>query len=199
MQAQAAANPMRKQVVVLATDGTPDDSCPVMADMGLPNSVQSVVDMVQAAANASPPVITFVVGVGANLTALNAIAAAGGGTMNALLVDTTQNVQGEFADALDQIRKKALDCRFPIPAPAAGLVIDFTKVNVQFGNGSSEENFIYVGSAANCTQAPMNGWYYDNASAPMQVVLCDQACDRVRGSAEGNQLDVVFGCASLVP
>ncbi|HEY2746253.1 MAG TPA: vWA domain-containing protein [Polyangia bacterium] len=195
--ARAAANPTRRQVVVLATDGVPDDSCPADGDMGMPNTIDSVVSIVQAAAQGSPPVITFVIGVGSELTALDAIAAAGGGTMKALLVDTTADIQGEFANALDQIRKVAFACEFAIPDPPAGLLIDPTKVNVQFTDTSTED-LVYVGDVSGCGKAPTKGWYYDDATRPTKVILCDQACDVVRGSTNG-QVNIVFGCSTIVP
>jgi hypothetical protein len=195
--ARAAANPTRRQVVVLATDGVPDDSCPADSDMGMPNTIDSVVSIVQAAAQGTPPVITFVIGVGSELTALDAIAAAGGGTTNALLVDTTADIQGEFSNALDQIRKVAFACEFDIPAPPAGLLIDPTKVNVQFTD-TSTENLVYVGDSNGCGKAPMTGWYYDDAIRPTKVILCDQTCDVVRGTMNG-QVSIVFGCSTIVP
>jgi hypothetical protein len=193
----ATANPNRKQVIVLATDGVPDNSCPADADMGsLPNSIASVVQLVGAAAMQSPPVTTFVVGVGSQLTALDAIAQAGG-TQQALLVDTTTDVESAFANALDEIRKKALDCEFAIPPTDPGVVIDYTRVNVTFTEQTTQA-FVFVGDASGCAQAPDTGWYYDNPTNPTKVVLCDQTCQRVRASADG-EVDVVFGCAALVP
>ena len=195
--ARAAANPMRRQVIVLATDGVPDDSCPADGDMGLPNTIDSVVSIVKGAEQSTPSVITFVIGVGSELTALNAIAAAGGGTPKALLVDTTADIQSAFAQALDQIRKVAFACEFTIPPAPAGLVIDPSKVNVQFtDNGTTD--FVYVGDAGSCIKAPQTGWYYDDPMMPTKVILCDQACDVVRGSTSG-QVGIVFGCNALVP
>jgi hypothetical protein len=192
--ARALANPDRRVVVVFATDGVPDDSCPAGA---LPNTIPSVVQLVQGAANATPKVITFVVGVGSELTALDAIAVAGGGTPKALLVDTTQNVTASFANALDQVRKIALTCEFTIPAPEPGLAIDFDQVNVVFTT-TSAKNLVYVGSKAGCAKAPTSGWYYDDANKPTRVILCDEVCDSVRNSNSG-RVDIQFGCARLVP
>jgi hypothetical protein len=198
-QANALANPTRKQIVVLATDGIPDDSCSVGSDMGLPNDVQSVVQLVGGAAQSSPPVTTFVVGVGADLTDLNAIAAAGGGLPQALLVDTTQDITGAFSAALDEIRKVAFSCDFALPTPPEGLAIDPMKINVIFndGNGGMTKTFVNVKDASGCAMAPMNGWYYDNQIKPTKVTLCDQACDIVRGAVMG-QVDIAYGCAIIV-
>jgi hypothetical protein len=193
-RAQTATN--RKQVIVLATDGVPDDSCPP-ENGGLPNTIDSVVQLVQAAAQSTPPVLTFVVGVGAELTALNAIAAAGGGNPTAFLVDTTTDIETSFANALDQIRRKALDCEFAIPAPQPGLVNDYSAVNVTFTDQTSEV-LKFVGDESGCAKAAANGWYYDNPQNPTKVVLCEQTCERVRNGTSG-EVDVVFGCAQLVP
>ncbi len=194
--ARAAANPTRKQVVVMATDGVPDDSCTVEGDMGTPNTIDEVVSLVTAAQQASPNVVTFVIGVGSELTALNAIAAAGGGTPTALLVDTTQDITTEFSSALDQIRKLAFACEFAVPLPPAGLLIDPTHVNVTFTT-SSTVNFVYVGSLAGCSANLDNGWYYDDPKKPTKVILCDGACNAVRGSSNG-EVDVIYGCETLI-
>jgi hypothetical protein len=198
-QANAMANPTRKQIVVLATDGIPDDSCGTGSDMGLPNDVQSVVGLVQAAAAMTPPVTTFVIGVGADLTDLDAIAAAGGGLPSALLVDTTQDIAGAFSSALDQIRKIAFSCEFALPTPPEGLAIDPMQINVIFddGSGAPTKTFVNVKDASGCATAPMTGWYYDNNTKPTKVTLCDQACDAVRGSTAG-QVDIAYGCAIIV-
>jgi hypothetical protein len=198
-QANAVANPMRRQIVVLATDGIPDDSCAVGGDMGLPNDVQSVVSLVKAAANSSPPVTTFVIGVGADLTDLNAIAAAGNGLPGALLVDTTQDITGAFSSALDQIRKIAFSCEFPLPTPPEGLSLDPAEVNVIFsdGTGTATKTLVNVKDGNGCAGAPMTGWYYDNPIKPTKVTLCDQSCDQVRGSMSG-QVDIAYGCAIIV-
>ncbi|HXU69431.1 MAG TPA: vWA domain-containing protein [Polyangia bacterium] len=196
-QQRAMANPTRRQVVVLATDGVPDDSCPADGDMGLPNTIDSVVSLVSNAAQGTPSVITFVIGVGSELTALNAIAQAGGGTQSALLVDTTADIQSEFSGALDQIRKVAFSCEFVIPDAPAGLQIDPNKVNVQFTD-TATENLVYVGDAGGCGKAPTKGWYYDDPQNPKKVILCDQTCDVVRGTLNG-QVGIVFGCSTIVP
>lgn len=193
--ASAVANPNRKIVMVLATDGIPDSSCPATA--GLPNTIDSVATLVGGAATSTPKVISFVVGVGSDLTALNSIAAAGQGTPTALLVDTTKNITVAFADALDQVRKIALTCEFQIPAPEPGLAIDFDRVNVVFTTDKAR-NLIYVGDRAGCAKAPNSGWYYDDPMMPTRVILCDNVCDYVRTTNTG-RVDIEFGCARLVP
>jgi hypothetical protein len=188
------AHVSRTTVIVLATDGLPDESCQYVPDGGLVNSLGNVVSVAQSAANDTPPLRTFVIGVGDALGDLDQIAVAGG-TTSAITVDTALGVEQQFMDALDAVRKRALSCDYVIPPPEAGA-IDFAKVNVRFspndGNGSSD--FTYVDSAQNCAKAPNGlGWYYDDPSGATRVELCPGACTAAKASQEG-QIDVLFGC-----
>jgi hypothetical protein len=201
-QYAATINPAgssRRTVVILATDGAPDNTCQPVDDAGTAiDPVTAAAALIQAAAQATPAVNTYVVGVGSNLTALDTLAKAGGGSMTAFQVDTSQDIESEFRAALDAIRLQALVCNFQIPDPAPGLHIDFDKVNVNFSDPTTSTSFVYVGSQANCTKAPDKGWYYDNPTTPTQVVLCDGACNTVRNDAMG-QINIVFGCATVIP
>ncbi len=192
----ATQNPDHKVVIVIATDGTPDDSCIVQTDAGLTNSLDNAVQLVADSNNNDPKISTFVIGVGANLSALGQIAMAGG-TGNALLVDTTQNVEQEFTDAIHTIRKTALACEYPIPATPDGSPLDYGKVNVLYSYDNQQDLFRYVGNVGNCSFASDHGWYYDDADMPTKVILCDQTCDRVQSSDNG-EIDVQFGCPSLI-
>ena len=89
---------------------------------------------------------------GSALNQLDAIAAAGGGLPKALLIDTTQDIAAEFSLALDQIRKIAFSCDFPLPDPPEGLKIDPMKVNVTFQDQmtASSKILVNVGDAAGC-------------------------------------------------
>ena len=195
------AGSSRKTIVVLATDGAPDNTCLPRDDAGTAQDpIQVTADIVKAAAQATPPIITYVIGVGSDLTALNTIAAAGGGSPTAFLVDTTQDIQSQFRATLDAIRKQALVCNFQIPDPAPGLFIDYDKVNAVFTEPATgtQTAFVYVGSQADCDKAPNTGWYYDDPNHPTEVVLCSGACDTVRDSDHG-EIDIVFGCAHVIP
>jgi hypothetical protein len=87
----AAAHPDHITVVVLATDGEPNNCNP--------NSVPVAADHAATALANNPSIKTFVIGVG-DLAALNAIAAAGG-TGQAILV-SAGNAGQEFLDALNR-------------------------------------------------------------------------------------------------
>ncbi len=95
----ATANPTRnglplKTVVVLATDGDPNDCS---------SDVPGVSAIAASGFSGTPSIQTFVIGVGSSLTSLNAIAQAGG-TSQAIIVDTSNNPTQQFIDALNTIR-----------------------------------------------------------------------------------------------
>jgi len=189
--AWAKAHPARKPVMVLATDGIPDDTCSA-SDIDPVNSLDNAVALAKSAYEGKPSIPVFVIGVGAELTALNGIAKAGG-TNAAAVLATGDNVTQKFLAALDDIRHNALACDYAIPAPKSGD-IDFGAVNVAFRDGSAaEQTFFYVKAGDQCSLSANDGWYYDNASKPTHVVLCPQTCERVN-AASTPKLSITFGC-----
>jgi hypothetical protein len=190
---QAHPNAGHKPVILLATDGVPDDTCVSPVDGETPNTLANATSIAAAAYAASPSISTFVIGVGSDLSALNAIAQAGG-TGTATLVDTGGNAQQQFLAALDAARRSAIPCNFSIPA---GSDVDPTETNVEYAPASAPSlTFVFVGDSTGCSQAPSNGWYFDDPSAPTQVILCDAACDMVKADDLG-QVNVVFGCPRI--
>lgn len=190
MKTFAAQNPNRKPVIVLATDGIPDDTCQGGLNGSTPNTIENAVAAAKASYEGTPSVSVFVIGVGGELTALNAIGQAGG-TGNAILVDTTQDVEKAFLDALTTIRKTAIPCDYAIPALNAPP--DPSKININYVTNAGPQVFLYVGTAADCAKAEENGWYFDNDAAPTKIILCPKTCERVKSSDEG-KVEVVFGC-----
>ena len=181
----------RKPVLVLATDGIPDDTCSA-SDIDPSNSLPNALALAKDAYEGSPSIPVFVIGVGEELSALNAIAEAGG-TKSAAVIATTGNVTEQFLAALDGVRKSALACEYEIPTPTTGE-IDYDAVNVTFSESSSgSDTFFYVPSAADCSLSAKSGWYYDDPRSPKHVVLCPDTCGRVSASADG-RMDVAFGC-----
>jgi hypothetical protein len=190
---RAHQNPGRKPIIVLATDGVPDDACisPVAGET--PNSLDNAIAIAQAAFTGTPSIPTFVIGVGSDLTALNGIAQAGG-TGTATLVDTAGNAQAQFLAALDDARKSAIPCDFAIPA---GSQVDPTETNVEYAPAAAApQEFVFVGDSSGCSKAPMNGWYFDDPNTPTKVILCGAACDMVKADDRG-QINVVFGCPRI--
>ncbi len=190
---QAHPNPAHKPVIVLATDGVPDDACISPVDGETPNSLDNAIAVAAAAYAATPSIPTFVIGVGSDLTALNGIAQAGG-TGQATLVDTGGNAQQQFLSALDAARRLAIPCDFAIPDQSG---LDPAQTNVVYAPaGAPQQQFLFVGDVTGCSKASTNGWYFDNPTAPTKVILCDAACDMVKADDRG-QVNVVFGCPRL--
>lgn len=190
---QAHPNPAHKPVIVLATDGVPDDACASPVDGETPNTLANAIAVTAAAYAATPSISVFVIGVGSELTALNGIAQAGG-TGQATLVDTGGNAQQQFLAALDAARRTAIPCDFAIPPDS---VVDPSQTNVVYQPaGAAQQQFVFVDDATGCSQAAMNGWYFDDPSAPTKVILCGGACDMVKADDRG-QVNVVFGCPRI--
>jgi hypothetical protein len=182
--AWAKAHPGDKVIVVLATDGDPD-ACGSLA----------MVDAIAAAGFMGMPSIpTFVIGVGPSLGNLDGIAAAGG-TTTAFHVDTNANVNQQFLDALNKIRGASLTCSYLIPKPSMGM-LNYGDVNVEYKPGMGMPQIIpKVKGKAACPASGL-GWYYDNDSAPTQIILCDATCAMITADAKA-EVDVVLGCATI--
>jgi hypothetical protein len=181
------AHPDDVVIVVLATDGQPT-ACDT--------SIANIAAIAQAGVNGTPKVLTFVIGVGSALTNLNQIAA-GGGTTQAFIVDTNGNVGQQFLDALNVIRGTALGCVYKLPSPDGGTP-DYDKVNVQYtpGGSSTGQMLPRVSGQAACP-ASGDAWYYDNPTAPTQIILCPATCDKVRADSTG-AVDVLLGCKTIL-
>lgn len=191
----AGQNANRKVVVIIATDGIPDNTCTAPDLASRPNTLANVVTLAGEGLSGSPSISTFAIGVGQELTALNQISQAGSGS-DAILVDADQDIKAAFIQALDTIRRRALSCEHEIPEPEKGE-IDYDYVNVEFTTEGETETFLRVSEEGECQFAMDNGWYYDNPLAPTKIVLCDGACDKVQTSANGI-FNVIFGCASII-
>jgi len=180
-------NPNAVGVVIFATDGEPSDC---------DTNLQNIYAIAKKGYDEVPSVRTYVIGVGAQLTALNGIAAAGG-TGQAYLVDTNAGAQDQFLQAMNEIRGAALSCAYLIPAPPANEMIDYGAINVQYTpEGGMPELIPQVSSLAGCP-ADGKAWYYDNQNPPKQILLCPATCDAISGDAKG-QIDVLVGCATII-
>lgn len=178
----ASQHPDRATVVVLATDGKPTvcgtdlDKITIKAKEGY---------------QANPKVLTFVIGVGEGFEDVLDAIAEQGGTGKAAKVDVNSDVSQQFQEALDSIRREAVDCDFSIPKTSGGE-IDFGRVNVRYATGSGQVSFYAVPSADKCGKLD-NAWHFDDAKSPTKIVLCPAACSRARQAASV-KIDVVFGC-----
>jgi hypothetical protein len=182
----ATQNPSHVVIDLLATDGDPTE-----CDTDLNN----INNIAKAGATGMPKVLTFVIGVGNSLGALNGIAAAGG-TGQAFIVDTNGNANQQFLDALNQIRGAALSCSYLIPTPEAGTP-DYSLVNVQYTPGGGGMPVI-IPKVANKGACPAAGdaWYYDDNTNPTKILLCDATCTKLSMDANG-QIDILLGCTTI--
>lgn len=191
----ATAHPDRKTIVVLATDGDPNDCS---------STVQGVSDVAAQGLAATPSIQTFVIGVGSSLTSLNAIAAAGG-TNQAFIVDTASDPTAQFEAAMNQIRTIStqqqtvttpVPCEWVIPPPPAGSSFDPTKVNVSIDNVTIGHVAATDAGSDPCGGVTQSAWYYDSETSPTKVLLCPTTCDTVKAETSPT-IGVVFGCDTV--
>jgi hypothetical protein len=185
-------------VVLLATDGFPSECAPT--------DIPGISALAAAGLAGAPPISTFVIGVfGTDETLaaqknLDAIAAAGG-TKQAFVINTAQNVTQAFLTALNSVRTAAVACEFKVPMAAAGDKLDYYSVNVQYTSGAGQTVTIgNVASKAACDPR-QGGWYYDvnpaTGAAPSNISICDTSCTQLRGDAAG-RVDVLLGCKTEI-
>ncbi len=211
------AEPTHDVVILYATDAVGINSCAVVPDGGLPNTLANATQVLTEAAASTPPIKTFVIGVapevghptGATGMALHNAAntfAAAGGTGQAFLVGATAgdggpptDFEGRFISALEAIRDQVhIPCKYGIP-PSSGGAINFADVNVTFTPSATApvQTFYGVASASAC-QAKTNDWYYDDPSDPQNIVFCPTACQAVTASTMGT-VNIDFGCTPTIP
>jgi hypothetical protein len=200
-KAWAAANPTHTVVVLLATDGLPTECAP--------QDIPGIAQLASQGASGAPSVKTFAIGVfspadiGAGAKAnLDQIAAAGG-TTSAFIVDTSQNVEQQFLDALNAIRGSKLACEYAIPPASPGSgTLDFGKVNVEYTapGASTAKTIGYAGQAGNCGPTD-GGWYYDvdpmTGGTPTKIIMCPATCTTF-SSTIGGQIDIRLGCKTVI-
>jgi hypothetical protein len=191
LRARVAANPGRRAVLVIATDGEPG-GCLLSSDVS---------PALQAASGAMPPITTYVVGVldpsqEPTVRATIDRFAMAGGTGAPLIVSPNAQLTDSFLAALNQIRGAAVPCELAIPPPTGGA-IDFGKVNVRINRSAGPSDLVYVASADRCAANP-EGWYYDvdpTRATPTRVHLCPGICERLKADPRGS-VEVRFGCRS---
>lgn len=179
-QAVQLAEPNRDVAVLLVTDGNPSQCGATLATASSAASV---------GAAGSPPIRTYVLGVGPNLTNLNAIAQAGG-TGHAYLVES--GGASSLTTALNAIRADSISCDYVLP-PLDGGVLDGGAVSVRarVGLAGASTAMNEVDSAASCGAA--SGWYFDNPARPARITLCPATCDSLLQTS-GSSLDILVDC-----
>lgn len=107
---------------------------------------------------------------------------------------------GPFFDAVATAvtRTSEISCNVDIPPPPMGMTFDPALVNVIVRSGADST---YLGKRMDATACDAaGGWYYDDPTAPTQVILCPTSCDVARTalSTPDSGIDVQLGCASLL-
>jgi hypothetical protein len=194
--ARQKAQPQRRPVLVLATDGQP-------SGCGPGQSVPAVETLLQKARLAAPSIATYVVGVFAPeeiaeaQPALERFAVAGGTRMPFILA-TGADLSQRLLAALTEIRQQTVACDYGIPRPQMGT-IDFDRVNVRTTSTAGTQEPAYVGSADRCQAAP-GGWYYDpppsSTTTPSRLVLCPSTCERLRADPAA-RVELIYGCTTV--
>lgn len=182
-------NPEHEVIVVLATDGQPS-AC---GSTQLPND-----ELVATAASANASgVRTFVIGVFGVEEAeeakvgLDNIALAGG-SEEAFVIDTSQQVDAAFLEALNEIRLDAKACEFGLQIDEP---IDFDEVWVKISSEDGEEVWVpLVDGAGACAGG---GFYYDPPPTPetafLNIVLCPETCTLL-GASPDRRAEIFTEC-----
>jgi hypothetical protein len=202
LRARAMANPNRKPVLVLATDGLP-------TECGFGNSVNAAAMALRTGQMGMPAIPTYVIGIfGANQIARSRPAletmATAGGTGMPFVLTTGNDLSQRLLDAVNQIRGSALGCEFTIPKPTlmAGSNLDFDHLNVRVKSKAGIEDLLYVGGMAGCDPV-RGGWYYDadpKTADPTRVLLCEASCKKVKMPQMAGEVSVELrvGCKTII-
>jgi hypothetical protein len=176
----ATEHPDAKTVVLLVTDGLPDDCN---------STVENVTQVVAEGLSGEPSIQTFVVGLG-DLTALNMFAVAGG-TGQALVVEP--GAAQQLTAALNQIRNAALPCEFKMPE-GNGSAVQLDRVNLRYTDPTGQQQTIGAVANQGACDAAQGGWYYDNPATPTQLIACAKSCEQLNA---GGEVKVVLGCPTV--
>lgn len=176
------AFPKDNIAMIVATDGDPS-GC---------SGAANVNTALATAFTAGYP--TFVIGVGEDISSLNAMAVSGG-TGTPLLIDgvsatvVTQKMNRKF----EEIRS-AFSCELQLPTTFPnGTPTDKSQINVDITNGEGVKSALVY--SQDCSKP--NAFKYDDAAAPTKVMLCEDICTTVKADRKAKQ-DLLMGCPSKV-
>jgi hypothetical protein len=194
--------------ILLATDGAP--SCAgTTKDSGTARTF--AVSQVMAAAGATPPIYTFVIGVATNSSSeqmtLNMLADAGGRPRPGLLTHFyLGNTQSELTAALAAITGQAATCTFPLNPPPP-VMNDPGKLGMYFPpSGTPMTCTGTCPGGQSCVNgtcmlkvpydaAMANGWTYTDAN-DSAVQAYGSWCDMIKASG-ANTVQIIYGCPDI--
>jgi len=178
------AHPDRSLNVVLLSDGEPT--------MCMPNTIETASELARTFAMGTPPIKTYVLGIGPFLNNLNQIAQ-GGGTGMAYLVD--MGGAAALVNALALIRQSTLSCDYKIPTSDGGLDLKKINVSTRVGPTGTNTEILQVADASSCGTGA--GWFFDNAANPTKITLCPATCGPLQ-TTDGSELQVLIGCPTRI-
>lgn len=186
MRGYMQKNPEHVGVILLATDGEPSSVCE-------DNKANRVAQVVKGAAEGTPSIRTYVIGIGDD-EYLDEMAAPGGTGRGPFIVDGSgKRTESELSRALAEIRMAALPCDY-----AVDDVKDSARLNVEAVHSSgSSATLVNVANADGCAKAEKTGWYYDDPKAPKRVKLCPEACTELSAGKTAT-VRIVEGCETVV-
>jgi hypothetical protein len=186
MRGYIQKNPEHVGVILLATDGEPSSVCE-------DNKAERVAQVVKGAAEGTPAIRTYVIGIGDD-EYLDEMAAPGGTGRGPFIVDGSgQRTESELTRALAEIRMAALPCDYAI-----NDVKDSARLNVETVSSSGERaTLVNVTNVDGCEKAKEKGWYYDDPKAPKRVKLCPAACSQLT-AIKAATVRIVEGCETVV-
>lgn len=218
-QKRAVDYPDHQIAVVLVTDGLPGAFIPgtkytpaACSPVDAPGvaGLLAGTSMTGLGLAGKPPIPTFVIGIfgpcdlqqGNTQMPKEKLTtwAAAGGTMSAVIVDTSQDVTKQIQDAFKQVQSKVITCQYAIPMNVVGGIA-YKKVSVDFQSTAmpTPAPIKYVGSKDKCDPSS-GGWYYDpelDKGTPTQIIACDKSCSDFK-AAEGAEVNVALGCAEIL-
>ena len=197
----ATAHPQHVVVDIIATDGQPH-GCE--DDVDYPDDIDHITKAASDGLKGTPSIRTFVIGVtspdspdGQTFVNNLKLIAQSGANLDPFLVDTTQDVNAKFLEALNQIRGAALGCTYSIPTPQSGEA-DLPNLSVLFTpSGGTTQSFGRVADTSQCP-ASGDGWCFNSASSPTQIILCPSSCTKVSADTKG-QVDIRVPCKGETP
>jgi Mg-chelatase subunit ChlD len=181
-------DPTRQVIVVLATDGEPDDCS---------STVSAVAEAAADGLSGQPQVLTAVIGIqNAEASALAEIAASGGAGAP-IPIGSGPSAAQQFVDALRSIRDSQESCRFVIP-PTPGATPAPTDVQVSYlsAPGAAAKALPLLAGASSCSSE--GGFYVDDPTQPTAVTLCPGNCALAHMSG-GSTISVTAGCGEGSP
>jgi hypothetical protein len=123
-----------------------------------------------------------------------ALASATGGLTASICEHDWANIFDPLTEAV--IASAPLPCNFPIPAPPTGQSLNPDKVGVGWLQPGVTDQQLFGRSDDADACGDKLGWYYDDAKAPTQVLLCPATCTKV---AAGGTIQIAFSCAQFAP